>query len=363
MLPTTMNAWRLHGLGGELAREAVPVPEIRPGSVLVRVGSSVLMSYLAAYVAGDLPSYAPPPGAFTLGTNGVGAVAAIGCDVHHLAVGQRVVVSSHVTARDNVEDPAQALIGLTAAPGGSGVLAAWPNGTLAEYALLPVEAVTPADGLDGVDDARLATVSRFVVPYGGLLRGRLAPGETLVVTGATGAYGTAAVLLGLALGAARVVAAGRDPLRLAALKAVAGSRLATVALGGEVAGDAAAIRAAAGGGAHLAFDMVGNAADPNATLAALHSLRRQGRLVLMGSMTAPLPLPYTAVMMNGWEILGQFMYPASAFRRLLDLVRSGQLDLGVLQPLPFPIADLPAAMAAAREADNLHYAVIQHRAS
>jgi alcohol dehydrogenase len=41
----------------------------------------------------------------------------------------------------------------------------------------------------------------------------------------------------------------------------------------------------------MAFDMVGNAVDPQATLAALHSLKRAGRLVLMGSMTAPCPCP------------------------------------------------------------------------
>jgi D-arabinose 1-dehydrogenase-like Zn-dependent alcohol dehydrogenase len=77
----------------------------------------------------------------------------------------------------------------------------------------------------------------------------------------------------------------------------------------------------------LAFDMVGQARDPNATLAALHSLRRGGRLVLMGSMTTELPLPYTTVMLNNLEILGQFMYPKSAYRRLLELLRGGLLDI------------------------------------
>ncbi len=72
--------------------------------------------------------------------------------------------------------------------------------------------------------------------------------------------------------------------------------------------------------------MVGGATDPRSTLAALTSLRRGGRLVLMGSMTVDLPIPYTAVMLNDWEILGQFMYPASAYRRLLDLLRSGLLE-------------------------------------
>jgi alcohol dehydrogenase len=43
---------------------------------------------------------------------------------------------------------------------------------------MPVEAVTPADGLDNIDAAQLAAVSRCIVPFGGLLRGRLACGFT-----------------------------------------------------------------------------------------------------------------------------------------------------------------------------------------
>ena len=77
--------------------------------------------------------------------------------------------------------------------------------------------MTPAEGLDAVAAAQLAVLNRAIVPYGGLLRGRLAAGETLLVNGATGAYGTAVVLLGIALGAARVVAAGRNAAALDAL--------------------------------------------------------------------------------------------------------------------------------------------------
>ena len=125
------------------------------------------------------------------------------------------------------------------------MLADWPDGTLAEYALAPVEAVTPLAGLESVEAAQLAALSRFIVPYGSLLRGRLAAGETLVVNGATGAYGTAAVLLGVAMGAAEVVAAGRDRDALSVLSAAAGRRVRTVALSGDVAANVGAIRNAA----------------------------------------------------------------------------------------------------------------------
>jgi alcohol dehydrogenase len=354
-----MKAWRLERLGGALGLEDVPRPESRPGSVLVRIEASVLMSYLKPYVEGKLPIYKPPPGPFTPGTNGVGVVDTVGRDVWHLKPGQRVVLSSHFVARDNVEDPAQILIGLTASAGAEPVLADWPDGTLAEYALMPVEAVTPAEGLDHFDAAQLAAVSRCIIPYGGLLRGRLAAGEMLIVNGATGAYGTAAVLLGIAMGAGRVIAAGRNRTALEAVSRAGGSRVLTVALTGDVKTDAHALRAASGGGAHMAFDMVGQAGDPNATLAALHGLRRGGRLVLMGSMSTDLPVPYTTLMLNNWEIIGQFMYPAGAYLRLLGLLRSRLLDINPIRPRIYPLAKLPAGMEAAAAAGNLEYIVMQ----
>lgn len=59
----------------------------------------------------------------------------------------------------------------------------------------------------------------------GLVRGRLAAGETIIVNGATDAYGAAAVLVALALGAARVVAAGRNAKMPDQLAETAGSRV------------------------------------------------------------------------------------------------------------------------------------------
>src|SRR6202051_4532248 len=248
-----MKAWRLQRLGGELRFSDVRTPEPRPGSALVRIEASALMSYLKAYVEGKLPIYNPPPGPFTIGTNGVGVVEAVGRDVWHLKPGQRVVLSSHFVAPENVEDPAQVLIGLTSSPDAAPVLADWPDGTLAEYALMPVEAITPAEGLDHIDATQLVAIGRCIIPYGGLLRGRLVAGETLVVNGATGAYGTAAVLVAVAMGAGRVVAAGRDPKRLEAVTDAGGSRVSSVTLTGDVQADAKALRAASGGGAHIAF--------------------------------------------------------------------------------------------------------------
>ena len=305
-----MKAWRLEGFGGALALKDIPLPEVRPGSVLVRIQASQLLSYLKQYVEGKLTFYNPPPGAFTPGTNGVGVIEAVGRDVWHFEPGQRVVLSPHYVAGENVEDPAQILIGLTAfGVGSAAVQADWRDGSLAEDMLAPVAAITPLDGLDSHDAAQLAVLNRFIVPFGGLLRGRLVAGETLVVNGATGAFGTAAVLLGIAMGAAHVVAAGRNQAALEALVRAAGRRVVPVRLAGDVATDAASLRAAAGGGAEIAF--------------------------------------------------GQFMYPAGAYRRLIGLLRSGLLDIGAIRPLRFPLAALPDAMEAAASASSLECVVMQ----
>jgi alcohol dehydrogenase len=357
---TPMKAWQLDRLGGTLKLDDAPIPEPRPGSVIVKIEASALMSYLKAYVEGGLPIYSPPEGRFTPGGNAIGIVHEVGPEIYHLKPGQRVVVSSHVVADETVPEPAQFLLGITAGgQDGKALQADWRDGTLAEYVRAPKGSVTAIDGLDAIDPAELAVLPRFAVPYGGLVRGRLAAGETIVVTGATGAYGSAAVLLAIALGAARVVAAGRNATKLDALARVGGPRVATVALSGDIKADAESLRAAAGGGAHAALDIVGNAQDPNATLAALRALWRGGRLVLMGSMGVPLPIPYLDVMLNNLEIIGQFMYPRDVFRRLGELTRSGLLDINAIRTRPFPLEALPSAMEAAAQADGLECIVVK----
>jgi len=62
-----MKAWQLDRLGGRLRLADIPVPAVRPASVLVRVEASVLMTYLRAYVEGRLHAYHPPQIEFTLG--------------------------------------------------------------------------------------------------------------------------------------------------------------------------------------------------------------------------------------------------------------------------------------------------------
>ena len=79
----------------------------------------------------------------------------------------------------------------------------------------------------------------------------------------------------------------------------------------------------------------------------------------MGSMTVPLPLPYGEVMANDWEVIGNFMYRPGAFGTLAALVRSGQLDLGLVRVSSFTFADLPEAMEQAAKMRGLDCTVVK----
>jgi alcohol dehydrogenase len=353
-----MKAWMLDEPGQPLALRELAQPEPRRGAVLVRMEAVPLLSYTRSYVDGTLP-YAYPPGPFSPGTNGVGRVAAVGPGVVALRTGQRVAVNPYWVADETVREPAQALIGLTAISADSAALMAdFPHGTLRELAEFPASTLIALDGLDDLPSRRLAVLGKFVVPFGGLRRGRLAAGETVVVNGATGYFGSAAVLAALALGASRVVALGRRAEPLQALVDAGRGRVLPLVVSGDVAQDAAAIRAASGGGADLAFDMVGHATDPNATLAALRSLRRGGRLVLMGSMQVALPIAYQEMLLNNWELMGNFMYTRADYLALVALVASGQLRLDAVELKPFRFAELEAAIDAAGKTAGLRCTVV-----
>jgi len=361
-----MKAWRLHGTG-RLEVDDTEVPGARPGGVVVRMQAAPVLSYMRKVIDGSL-SYRLPALPFVPGTNGIGVVKAVGPGVYHVKPGQRVSLNPHHVANERVPEPAQILIGLTAMgfarlPGiDTETLALqrdWPDGVFAEYAQLPAACVTPVVGLDAVPAARLATLGKFLVPYGGFLRGAFQVGETAIVNGASGYFGSAAVLLAVAMGAARVVAAGRDAAALDAVVRAGGTRVHAVVLSGDVERDAEALRAAAGGAADFALDIVGRADSSASSMATLKALRRRGRLVLMGSVSEPLPISVGEMLANDWSVTGQFMYPREAPAQLLALVVAGLLDLSSVNARCFALHELPAAMDAAAKMRALDATIIE----
>ena len=143
------------------------------------------------------------------------------------------------------------------------------DGAMAERAALPTDRAVeiPAEVEDAVAGCLGVAGIAAWVPLA--YRARLDEGETVLVLGATGAVGALGVQAAKLLGAGRVVAAGRDPERLAQVEADA--RVTLPATAEE-------LREAAGGG----FDVVLDPLWGEPAVVATEAMNLNGRLVMLG---------------------------------------------------------------------------------
>jgi alcohol dehydrogenase len=344
----THKAWRLHA-PNDLRFEEVETPRSAPDGVLVAIEAAMVLSYMGRVLSGTLP-YSLPPMPFVPGTNAIGRVIATGENVGHVRHGDRVFLSPHLRGDVPDPEPPQILIGLTVTATTEAALqlqARWRDGVFAEIAHWPAACVTPLNGLDDRPATQLIGLAKLIVPFGGLQRCDLRGGQTIIVDGATGYFGSGAVMLAVALGAGRVVAVGRRQEALERLRDIFGARVIPAVVSGDAAGDVAIIRRAAGGGADVALDLLGSAKSTSTTLATLRALKRGGRLVLMGSAEVPLPLSFREMLANDWEVVGQFMYARTAPLTLASLAAEGLLDLSQIIVTTFGLSDFRRALEAA----------------
>ncbi len=344
----THKAWRLHA-PGDLRFDEVETPKPAADGVVVRIEAGMVLSYMGRVMSGEVP-YNLPPMPFVPGTNAIGRVVAIGENVGHVQSGDRVFLSPHLRGDVPDQEPPQILIGLTATiptPQALALQARWRDGVFAEMAHWPAACATPLACLNDKPATELIALAKLIVPFGGLQRTGLRGGDTIIVNGATGYFGSGAVMLAAAMGAGRVVAVGRKAGVLESLRDKFGSRVIPAVVTGDAHNDLATIRHAAGGSAHVALDLLGAARSTSTTLSCLRALRRGGRLVLMGSAEVPLELSFREMLANDWEVVGQFMYAREAPGQLAKLVAEGLLDLGKITVTAFGLADFRRAIEAA----------------
>jgi NADPH:quinone reductase-like Zn-dependent oxidoreductase len=113
-----------------------------------------------------------------------------------------------------------------------------PWGTMAQRVPIRSELWTPVP--DALDDVRAAALGNpGMASWVALLdRARLAPGETVLINGATGSAGRLAIQIAKHLGASRVIATGRNPGEFPALRALGADRTIDLMLPGDQLVDA-----------------------------------------------------------------------------------------------------------------------------
>jgi NADPH2:quinone reductase len=219
-------------------------------------------------------------------------------------------------------------------------------GTGAFREKLAVQATELTKVADGVD---MTIAGSFLVTYGTSLyalreRGQVRPGQSLLVLGAGGGVGLAAVEIGVSMGARVIAAASSDEKLAAARRAGAHellkypAELSTPAAQKDLGAQLKAL--AADGGFDVIYDPVGGGyAQP-----ALRSISWQGRYLVVGFASGAIPsIPLNLPLLKGCQIVGVIWGTAwehdtglkqSVHSELMRMLASGKIQPHVMSVLP-----------------------------
>jgi NADPH2:quinone reductase len=301
------------GLPERLQLVELPLPEPKAGEVRIRVEAAGVNFPDALIVQKKYQLQPPLP--FTPGTEVAGTIDAVGADVKRLKPGDRV----------------GAFVGL---------------GGFAEFVCAPAAMTAPLLPGISTETAAAFTLTYATSHHALFDRGQLKAGETLVVLGAGGGVGLAAVELGKIAGA-RVIAVASSDEKLDAARAHG----ADDGINYGATDLREALKTATGGkGADVIYDPVGG----KHSEAALRSLAWRGRLLVVGFADGEIPqIPANLLLIKGTSAIGVFWgefakrEPQANQAMLTELFT--WLAQGRLKPhvsRTYPLADTPRALEA-----------------
>ncbi len=291
--------------------EEQPDPEPGPSRVVVEVEAAGVNFVDGLFIAGQYQIKPPLP--FTPGSEVAGRVSALGEGVSDVGIGQRVMVTTGL-------------------------------GGFASHVVVPAAALMPLP--DNFDSPRAATFTQSYCTclFGLRDRARLGSGETVLVLGAGGGIGLAAIAVARALGGQVLGAASSQEKRAAALAA-----------GAEEVVDSSqedikerARQWAGGTGVDVVLDPIGGPlAEPS-----LRALGDFGRYLVIGFASGEIPrLPVNQILLRNRTVLGidwgiWSMQHAAEQRSLLQdlvaMVETGSLD--PIQPTTYPLENVADAL-------------------
>ena len=309
---------KTHGPPESLALEELPSPEPGPGEVVVRVKAASL-NFPDVLIIQNKYQFKPPL-PFSPGSELAGVVKAVGSGVERFRPGERVMAFT-------------------------------------TYGAFAEEAKVEASRLVAIPQGMtFETAAAFLLAYGTSDhalrdRGALKAGETLLVLGASGGVGLAAIQIGKALGA-RVIACASSEDKLAVCREHGAD--ATINYAAEDLRER--LKALTEGrGADVIYDPVGGPySEP-----AFRSIAWRGRHLVVGFAAGEIPkLPLNLALLKGASVVGVFwgdfarrepkQFGASV-RQLTQWFAEGRLKPHVSQTLPLEKAAEALKMMAARQ--------------
>jgi NADPH2:quinone reductase len=309
--------------------EPQPEPtEIGPRDVVIAIQSAQVGWVDLLMTAGQYQHQPKPP--YTPGLEYAGKVARVGAEVKSVKEGDAVLVD-----------------GFRAGPRSLGAYQGW--GGFASWAVVPEEAVLKTPGALSFDQACNLLGNYETAIHCLITRGKLQAGETVLIHGASGATGLAAVHVAKLVGAT-VIATGRSPEKLAIVKEQGADHvIGTTNMRDDV-------KAIAKDGVDVVYDGVGG----DISVQSMRCVKFGARFLIVGwastpfvAKTSPNQLPTNLIMMKGLDVLGcptvisTVMNPSirkARFERLWSWAESGALKPYVSRT--FPLEDHKTAMRA-----------------
>ena len=322
-----MKAAVFHGADEGVRVEEIPVPQVGPDQVLVKVAACGACHTDLHYIEHGVPTFKAPP--IVLGHEASGIVEEVGVDVDHLSVGQRVLIPAVLTCgkckfcrmgKENICADMK-------------MLGNHFDGAYAEYVCVPAK-----DVLDLPESIPLLEASIIAdalsTPYHAVKnRAQVRPGDTVAVFGC-GGVGINAVQLAAAAGA-YVIAVDINPKRLEMADSVGADELLDGAdphLIKKIFGETSL------GGVDVVLEMSGSS---HAVVNGLRCLKKGGSLISFGIPGKPVELDLANdVILPGRKIIGvvgRLMFETwEEMQRLMD---SGKLDPAPIVTHKYSLAD------------------------
>jgi NADPH:quinone reductase len=260
------------GLPETLVMEDMPAPQPGPDEVAIAV-KAVGVNYPDVLIIQDMYQFKPER-PFAPGGEVAGVIVAAGDKVKAVKVGDRVIGST-----------------------------GW--GGMAEQIVISENRVTPIPDAMPFDEASAFLMTYGTSHYALKDRAALKAGETLLVLGAAGGVGIAAVELGKAMGATVIAGASSQEKVDFALKA--GADAGVVYPSGALSKDAKKqlsddLKKACRGGADVIYDAVGgDYAEP-----ALRAINWEGRYLVIGFPAGIPAIPLNLTLLKSCQIVGVF---------------------------------------------------------
>ncbi len=354
----TMIAARLHAYGAPMTLDRIEMPEPRPTDVLVEVKACGVVPNLARVVSNFFGKLTPdnkmmPPLPAIFGLDPAGVVAKVGAQVWSVRPGERVYVnparscgSCRMCRSGQTQDcPSWTLQGYFGRS--QEIMRAYPYGGLAQFITAPATALVELP--DTMSFQAAARLGYLGTAYAAMKKIGVGPGHALLINGISGQLGLNAAQLALAMGATKILGTGRNAALLDRVKALAPSRIDTLAIADAASQPdplvAWAKAATDGHGVDGMIDCLPPGAPGSAMMRALYCLRRGGRAVNVGAVMETLPLNAFWLMTNRIGLQGSVWFTTGEGEEMSAMAGAGTLDLSALEHRVSPLSKVNEVLA------------------